>query len=565
MPRDPLSSFSTTTTPQNRPVPGRTDQVKNNAGGYVFSKTDWEKLEDFLVLGTVSGSYYVGQDKLTADNVEFLINLAKTKSTEIAERATELSAAIPARVPSPRACLFALAAVSAFGDPAGVQAVKRLLPQAARTTDHLAMFFGYRKQFKSKVTARGTSPVTSRAYRSTLASWFLEADANDVAFRACKARQRKTPAGEAFDLTDAVRLAHPKARNTGFLDENIVKRNVLFGWLAGNITDENAALALPAVDKFLRAKAVTTPAEAIRAVTELRVPWEFLPSSVLADKGVWEALVHTVGITALIRNLARMTRIGTISPLSATTSAVIKRLTNQEALTKGRVHPMTVYLALKVYASGTSQPNPKADRQTWTPVTDISDALEEAYELSFGHLVPSGKKMLIAVDSSGSMSYHTQVTLNGSDLGLPYQVASAIALTLKRIEGENAHVIDVDTSVHQSPITKRTRLGEVQKSGPSGGGTNLSLPFEYARAAGLEVDGFFIGTDNETWHGGSHPFQSLAAYRRQFNSAAKVAVASYVPNHYSIMEQNDPGVINMAGLDASLPLAVTGFFRGWND
>ena len=79
MPRDPLAGFTVMRTPQTQPVPGRTDQVKNNAGGYVFAKNGWDKLEDFLALGTCSGSYYVGQDKLTTDNVQFLIDLAKSK------------------------------------------------------------------------------------------------------------------------------------------------------------------------------------------------------------------------------------------------------------------------------------------------------------------------------------------------------------------------------------------------------------------------------------------------------------------------------------------------------
>jgi len=553
MPRDPLSTLNVTKTSQSRPVPGRTDQVKNNAGGYVFEKSGWDKLTDALVLGTCGGSYYVGEDKLTADVVAVVTDMAKAHGTEVAELANDISSAIPPRAPSPRGALFALAAVSAFGDPAGVQAVKRVLSTSARTTDHFSMFFGYRKQFKNKRTAHGVAPMASRAYRSAMSSWFLAADVNDVAFRACKAMQRKTPAGETFALRDAVRIAHPVGETPA--------RKALLGWLAGDVTDEAAARELPAVDKFLRAKAVTTPREAIRAVTELRVPWEFLPSNVLADKDVWEALVHTIGITALIRNLAKMTRIGTIRPLTSVNSAVIKRLTDPEQLAKGRIHPMTVYLALKVYAAGTSQPDPKAARTYWTPVTDISDALEESYHLAFGHTEPSGKKLLVAVDSSGSMVMSRQVTFNGANLGNPYQVASAMALTLKRIEGPNAHVIDVDTSVHQSTISRHTRLSEVQNSGASGGGTNLSLPFEYAQAAGLAVDGFVVFTDNETWHGGSHPFQSLAAYRQRTSPHARVAVASMVPNGYSVMEQNDPGVINMAGVDASLPLAVTGFMR----
>jgi 60 kDa SS-A/Ro ribonucleoprotein len=550
--RDPLTNINTLQTPQTQPVPGRTDLVKNNAGGYVFKKSDWTQLEDFLILGTTGGTHYLDEDKLTLDNVNVVFDLAKTRGAEVVERVIELSASIPVRVPSNKGCLFALAAVSAMGDAEGVQAVKRALPQVARTTDHLSTFFGYRKQLKGKVTARGTAPVTSRAYRSTLASWFLEADPEDVAFRACKARQRKTPAGEAFDLTDAVRLAHPKAVTTS--------QKFLLEWLAGKISDDEAAKSLTSVAKFVNAKAVLTDNEAIYAVNTLRVPWEFLPSERLASPAVWEALTETVGITALIRNLARMTRIGTLAPFASANATVIRRLTDVDQLTKGRVHPMTVYLALRVYASGFSQPNPKAPPQSWTPVGSILDASEEAYELSFGHVEPSGRKMLIAVDSSGSMGY-SQVSHSGSDLGQAYHVANAAALTLQRIEGDNAVVIDVDTAVHSSRITKRTRLAEVQRGNPSGGGTNMALPFDHALMVKANVDGFVIITDNETWAGRSHPFQSLAAYRNVINQNARAVVVTMVPNGYGILDQNDPGVMQMAGMDASLPLAVTGFMR----
>jgi len=564
--RDPLAGINTVMTPQTQPVPGRTDLVKNNAGGYVFKKDDWTQLEDFLILGTTGGTYYIGQDKLTIDNTNVVFKLAKAHGAEVAKKAHELSTSIPVRVPSNRACLFALAAVSAMGDPDGVQAVKYWLSDVARTTDHLSTFFGYRKQLKGKPTARGTVPMASRAYRSTLAAWFLAADPDDVAFRACKARQRKTPAGEAFNLTDAVRIAHPRVEiHDNMADDDLVsvhQRKVLIAWLAGKITDELAASHLPAVDKFLRAKAVTTDAEAIRIVTELRVPWEFLPSERLNSAGVWEALTGTIGITAVIRNLAKMTRVGTLAPFADANATVIRRLTDPEQLAKGRVHPMTVYLALKVYAAGHSQPNPKADVQYWTPVPGIMDALEEAYELSFGHVEPSGRRMIFTVDSSGSMGRYNQVTQNGAKLGTAYNIAKTVALTMKRIEGENCHVIDVDTTVHASKITKRTRLAEIQNHGADGGGTDMSLPFFYAGQEKLTVDGFGIITDNETWAGKAHAFQRLEAYRRDFNPAARVAVITMAPNGWGILDQNDPGVMQMAGLDASLPLAVTGFIRG---
>lgn len=555
MTRDPLAAVTTTVTPQTRPVPGRADQVKNNAGGYVFGKGDEAKVRDFLTLGTTGGAYYLNEDKLTGQNSELVLRFARERGADMAAIAHELSTAVPARVPKNRGCLFGLAAVSAMGDPDGIQRVKGLLPEVARTTDHLSTWFGYRKQLKGKPTGRGTGIVSSRAFKGTLVNWLLRADADSVAFGACKARQRKTPAGEAFALRDVMRIARPTPADFG------PERGMLFAWLAGKASDEAAADVLPTVARFMRAQAVTSPAEAIRVITEDRVPWEFLPSRVLADKGVWEALAGTVGMTALIRNIARMTRIGAIAPFSETSRLVASRLTDPVALAKGRIHPMDVYLALRVYACGYSQPHSKADLDRWVPVADMLDALEESYELCFSHVQPSGKRYIIAVDSSGSMAA-SQPSFSGARLGSTYQVANSIALTMKRIEGDNVQVIDLDTSIHPSPVTRRTRLAELQARGPSGGGTDLSLPFEYARQNHLTVDGFGVLTDGETWAGRSHPFQSLAAYRQQFNPDARVVVAAMIPYGFSILEQSDPGVMNMAGLDASLPLAMTSFMRG---
>lgn len=556
MVRDALSSAlpQPGRTPQTEPIPNRPGMVKNNAGGYVFGKNDWRKLEDFLILGTTGGTFYLGQDKLTMQNADVVMKLARENGAELVKRATAISTAIPARAPKNRGCVFGLAAVSALGDPEGVQAVKEWMPHVARTTNDLSMFFGYRKQLKGKATPRGTSIISSSAFRKTLAAWFFNGDVNDVAFKVCKGRQRKTPQGEAFTLRDVLRIARPSTDSTA--------RKALFGWIAGNVSDQEAAQHLPAVHNFMLAQAVTTPAEAIRVVTERRVPWEFLPSGVLGDGAVWEALAGTIGMTALVRNLARMTRNGAIAPFSDTTKLVMQRLTNKEALAKGRIHPMDLYLALRVYASGTSQPNPKAPAETWSPVSGIMDALEEAYELSFSHVQPTGRKLLIAVDSSGSMGYG-QVTMNGSKLGLSYQVANSIALTMKRIEGEDVHVIDVDTTVHDSKITRRSRLAEVQRGNPSGGGTDLSLPFAWAHQHNLKVDGFMVITDNETWAGRyQHPVQAFESYRTYHNPQARNINVAMTPGGFSIADPQDKATLQLAGMDASLPQVALGFIRG---
>jgi 60 kDa SS-A/Ro ribonucleoprotein len=553
MARDPLAAISTITTPQTRPMPGRSDQVKNAAGGYVFDKDLWAKVEDFLVLGTTGGTYYVSEDKLTAGNARVLFQAIAEDGPRVVRLLTDISTARPPRAPKQRPALFALAACYAEGDAGTRRAAKAALAKVARTTDHLAQFFGYYKNLGGKPTARGIAPTAGRSLRTALGSWFLTGSADDVAFKACKARQRKTPQGEAFDLRDALRIAHPVAD-----DE---QRRTLFGWIAGNVTDEQAREVLPAVDRFLTAKAVTGPAQAVEVVTTAKVPWEFLPDAVLRDPGVWEALIETVGMTALIRNLARMTRLGTLKPRAEATSRAVRRLTDREALLRARIHPMDAWLALRVYRSGVAQPNPRADRQTWHPVPAVLDALEETYELAFGTVEPSGRRLLVAVDSSGSMSWGGGVRVGGSPIGSPYEVGNAMAVMLARIERGNAHVIEVDTRVHASKVTPRTNLREIASWKPSGGGTDLSLPFTWAREQRMEVDGIVVFTDNETWAGRSHPTQALNAYRRTVNPDARVVVAAMTAAGHSIGDPKDDGVLNVAGLDASLPLVVNGFVR----
>ena len=89
----------------------------------------------------------------------------------------------------------------------------------------------------------------------------------------------------------------------------------------------------------------------------------------------------------------------------------------------------------------------------------------------------------------------------------------------------------------------------------------MSLPMRFARENDLAVDGFTIFTDNETWHGNSHPLQELTAYRSATNPWARVAVAAMAPNKWSILDPKDPGVLSVTGVDSSLPVAVNGFFR----
>lgn len=574
MSRDPLSAIRPHETPQTQPLPGRSDQVRNNAGGYVFPKDAWTRLRDWMILGTTGGTYYLGEDKHTELNAGFLLAALAEDAERVVALAREVTAGRPPLAPRPRQALFSVAAALAGADPAGRQAAKAAFPGVVRTTDHLAQVFGYAKQLGGKKTDRGTSPVSGRCARSAYASWFDAADADRLARRCLKGLQRKTPAGEAFALRDALRIAHPSAGPARAVlraaaeaeDEAALaaasrkagQMRALYGWLAGNVTDADAREAVAEIDLYLTAKAVGHGAQAVKIVREGRTPWEYLPSEQLRSPEVWTALAEVIGCGALIRNLARMTQCGALRPYSAAVKVVQRRLTDPAELAAARIHPADAWLALKVYASGRSQPSPKAPVRTWTPVPGVTDALDECAELAFGHTAPSGKRLLIAVDSSGSMAWGG-MSLGISPIGSAYQVASALATILMRLEPD-AHVIDVDTSVHASRITRRSRISDVWAHPASGGGTDLALPFQWAMSQlNTPVDGIVVLTDGETWAGRQHASQALAQYRQHVNPKVRVIVVAMTASGYQINEPGDSGVLNVAGLDASLPQMVTGY------
>ena len=104
-------------------------------------------------------------------------------------------------------------------------------------------------------------------------------------------------------------------------------------------------------------------------------------------------------LTALVRNLATLTRVGVLAPGSDAARSVAARLADGEALRRARVHPVQVLSALRTYAAGRGV----RGRGAWTPVAQVVDALDAAFYLAFRAVEPTRKRVMLALDVSGSM------------------------------------------------------------------------------------------------------------------------------------------------------------------
>ena len=80
-----------------------------------------------------------------------------------------------------------------------------------------------------------------------------------------------------------------------------------------------------------------------------------LPDAALSEPAMWEALLDVgVPMTALMRQLPRLTRLGLLPAIGGRTQEVCAQLTDARRLRAARVHPISVLVAQRTYASGTS-------------------------------------------------------------------------------------------------------------------------------------------------------------------------------------------------------------------
>ncbi|MGV0949140.1 MAG: TROVE domain-containing protein [Azonexus sp.] len=536
-------------TPQTEPIPGRTDQVQNNAGGFVFQVNDWDRLDRFLILGAEGGTFYVSERDLVKQSHEHIVKLIKSDGLRVVARTVEISQA--GRAPKNDPALYTLALVFTYGDESAKAAASEALPQVARIGTHLFHFVTYADALRG----------WGRGLRNAVGSWYARQSAEELAYQVTKYQSR-----DKWSHRDVLRKSHPAQTDR--------EHEAIYRWIVGGQealgareitrkgqptrTYRNVRNYLPqAIEAFEAAKKATSAKEIVKLIEAHNLPRECIPTQFLNEASVWEALLQKMPMTAMIRNLAKMTAIGLVGPLSAASRHIVERLGNQEALRKARVHPIQVLLALKTYEQGHGEKG----SLSWTAVPAVTQALDKAFYLAFGNVVPTGKNILYALDVSGSMSCGD---IAGAAGLTPRDGSAALALVLASTE-QNYHIMGFSQRFIPLEIRPGMSLTQaVEKiSNLPFEGTDCSLPMVWAKQQKAEVDAFVVLTDNETWAGGVHPTQALNAYRQQSGRDAKLVVVGMTATDFTIADPNDKGSLDVVGFDGNCPTIISDFIRGF--
>jgi 60 kDa SS-A/Ro ribonucleoprotein len=534
-------------TPQAEPIPGTT-QTPNSAGGFTWAVDHWARLDRFLVLGAEGGTFYVTERGLTRENATAVLDALAEDGLRVVRRTVEISAS--GRAPKNDPALFVLAMAAGIGDDATRAAALAALGSVARTGTHLFHWLQYVKAFRG----------WGRGVRTAVSRWYTNQSPDALAYQLLKYQAR-----DGWAHRDALRLAHPKAPSA---EHDTLFRFATRGWEAvagsdGLSTDVGARLeAVQAIRQM-------SPDEAARVIRVYRLTREMVQTALLVHAVVWEALLERMPLTAMIRNLGLMSKVGLLVPASDAARTIAARLSDRGAIRRARIHPLAVLAALKTYAQGRGMKG----QGRWDPVASIVDALDDAFYLAFGNVEPTGKRTLLALDVSGSM---------GSPVhGMPYlscrEASAAMALITAAVEPEHrivaftrgthpsqwsrTHGSQYDTGLSSLAVSPRQRLDDVVQriTGLAFGGTDVALPMVEALANRWAVDTFVVYTDNETWAGNIHPAQALRAYRERMGIAAKLVVVAMASNGFTVADPDDAGMLDVVGFDAATPQVISDF------
>src|SRR5213078_3444780 len=289
---------------------------------------------------------YIAEQDLVKQNHDALVRCIKADGVRAVKRIVDISDS--GRAPKNDPAIFVLALVVTHGDARVKAHAFSNLAKVCRIGTHLFHFAEYVNAMRG----------WGRGLRNAVAGWYLEREAADLAHQAVKYQQR-----DGWSHADLLRLAHPKAPSpqhdavfrwmlagADALGEREVKRKVRG---EDRVAKYGAVGELPKlIQAFERVKCTENVIEVVKLIDEFDLPREAIPTQWLNEVRVWEALLERMPMTAMIRNLGKMTSLGLLAPFSDAKRLIVQKLRDETALKRARIHPLAVLVAQKIYAQG---------------------------------------------------------------------------------------------------------------------------------------------------------------------------------------------------------------------
>eukprot|EP01043_Picozoa_sp_COSAG02_P011089 COSAG02_NODE_403_length_23058_cov_12.124134_6_plen_797_part_00 len=461
-----------------------------------FEIDDSKRLLRFLILGAETGTYSVAPHEHAAANIDALSRMLSGGRGEEAVALIK-AVSVAGRAAKQTTTMTALAVCAQAGDTATRQAAYCALPAVCRIPTHLFEFIeraeAAAKAFNSGSTGWG------RARRRAVSNWYASKKPDALAEAVTKYQQRN-----GWSHVDVLRLSHTKpstvahATILSYVVDGLAAAKLQHAKLKSPEMSEEDQRQCDRVVEYLAAVEATkslkkpddealeyrqTAAEECAAlILAHNLRREHVPSWLLNEPTVWDALLKDMPLTALTRNLGKISSLGMLSSGAQNNAdsdvydretEIVARLGDAKALQKARVHPFLLLVAKATYDRGHGQ---RGDL-SWTISPEVSEVLGTAFELALAGLPPlpaepdwcmvagdgyraaqcaeaipspAKRRILQAVDVSGSMAWSP---ILGSEVISARLGAASLAYINKKRAGPADTVTTVGFGTHVTEIT----------------------------------------------------------------------------------------------------------------
>lgn len=445
----------------------------NEAGGSACLLPPRERLAQYLMTGTLNGTFYAdAQAQLNA-----ILSLADELDAEFLAKAAIYARARGHMKDAPAL----IAAMLTRKDTKLARAV------FTRVVDNGRMLRNFVQILRSGQTGRkslGTAP------KRLVQTWLESAGDRQLL---------NASVGQQPSLADVVKMVHPRPRDDA--------RQALYGWLIGKPQDE---AQLPAVvrdfERFKRGEG-DMPDVDFRLLAGLPLSVE-----------QWKQIARNAPWQMTRMNLNSFARHGVFD--CGLDSVIADRLRDPEAIRRARAYP---YQLLVAYANAAPE----------VP-TIIKEALQDALEASLANVPELEGRIWVLVDVSGSMSSPVTGHRRGATSTVRcIEVAGLIAAAVLR-KNPLAGVIAFDTEARALELNPRdslvTNTGKI--AGLLGGGTAVSSALALLNRTASACDTAVLISDNQSWVDtatGATATMREWEVLRQRNRAARLACIDLQP------------------------------------
>lgn len=515
-------------------------EILNNCNKEVFQISELDQVKRFLSLGNENGTYYVSNKDLTKLNIT---SIEKVLSSVDRYKLIDIIKSYIGKCKKQEPLVYLLASCCTY-EVNNIDFIEfrrnayNLLDKVCAIPTTLFLFLKYTKVLYN---THRKSNGWNNLHKKAICNWYNSKEDLTLIYQITKYKERYN-----YTHRDVMRLSHIVSNS---VDKNHIYRYIVKGFKS--ITnDNNNSNIIGFIKDYEIIKSSNDEFLVIELINKRNFAREHIPTHMLNNKYVWEALITNMQSIALLRNLNKLSMCGMLDNMK-NEEIIIDKINSIK-----NVHPMHLLISLKMYSSGEGFKGNKS----WKPNQGVIDALNDKFYNLFDEVVPSNKRLCIALDVSSSM----QCTYaHGTNCMNVAEISCALSMVIKKcdpkteIMGFSSVFIQLAISPDRSLVDNMNSILNIPFSL-----TDISLPFTWAMENTKEFDAFIVLTDNETNCNKIEPVDALKQYRSKMNIPnCKLIVVAMGANEISIADPNDRNMLDISGFDESVPELINDFIK----